>query len=245
LGGLPNEVALSEKEYDALLFEEERINVASFLVGSDFESDEDAPQKLVPAQATCDIHSMASPPPPRLTRAAAAAAAAAAISSGAGKCLDSSFSPAGRNHFRPHFSDHFAGSPPLEAFGAVLPNLDPEAPIAQRTRTHINLEEVSMDNLGAILDTSQFDEPLLHFEVDDAQEYERFLACIQGGGPLTGTATDTEAEKEDSDDEDFMKELERMLEDEAGDLDWTGDGALKALALNGEVRRAESYPNSL
>ena len=120
-----------------------------------------------------------------------------------------------------------ATSPPMELFGAVLSPLEQSeiaAPIAQRTRAHINLMDVTLDELEAAFPAAE--EPLLFFEMDDNAEYRRFLESLQedmgglsggeggdgdgGGGGLGGVET----EFEDSDDEDFMVELERMLEQE-------------------------------
>lgn len=117
-----------------------------------------------------------------------------------------------------------ATSPPMELFGAVLSpleNSEAAVPIAQRTRAHINLMDVTLDELEAAFPTAH--EPLLFFEVDDNAEYQRFLESIhgdlglgsggegEGGGPGGGDVAAMEAEFEDSDDEDFMVELERML----------------------------------
>lgn len=112
-----------------------------------------------------------------------------------------------------------------------------DIPIAQRTRAHVSLEDVQLEELEAILSTAPIDEPLLNFGVDDSAEYERFLQTLQTMPLDQGFHTDTEAEGEDSEDEDFLNELERMLEEEAAamgigaealqdlDIPWLEDGA--------------------
>jgi hypothetical protein len=159
-------------------------------------------------------------------------------------------------------------SPPMEVFGAMLPPLDDDPnnndndgatsrPIAQRTRAHVSLMDVTIEELeDQLAPAAGLNEPLLYFGVDDAAEWERFLAGLQssldygvatgaagilsggggdgansnkdgsliinigagGGGTAAGGGT-MDTDFEDSDDEDFVVELERMLqEDEAARL---------------------------
>lgn len=114
-----------------------------------------------------------------------------------------------------------------------------DVPIAARTRAQVSLIDVPIEVLEAGLDTENLAEPLLVFGVDDALEYERFLQALKGssGRLIAGEIAsrdgvageqplpaETDIDGEDSDDEDFLVELERMfregLADEEGmDLD--------------------------
>jgi len=154
-------------------------------------------------------------------------------------------------------------SPPMEVFGAMLPSLEDNhdgatsRPIARRTRANVSLMDVTIEELeDQLAPATGLNEPLLYFGVDDAAEWERFIAGLQtsindgviatganGGASMLGGAgvldtygdnnagntdmifnndvgtaarTGINTEFEDSDDEDFVVELERMLrEDEA------------------------------
>jgi hypothetical protein len=163
-------------------------------------------------------------------------------------------------------------SPPMEVFGAMLPSLEhnnhnndndgaTSRPIAQRTRAHVSLMDVTIEELEDQLGPATgLNEPLLYFGVDDAAEWERFISGLQTsldygvdnntgavgtgsllGGDVVGTVGDDgllnntlgggtgagiagtgtaaggtnplDAEFDDSDDEDFVVELERMLQE--------------------------------
>jgi hypothetical protein len=141
------------------------------------------------------------------------------------------------------------GSPLLEAFGAVLGPLESGPPIAQRTRAHVSLLDVSIEDLEAALAAVAGDEEVLRLGVDDEEEYERFLASLRGGGgaapgaaAAAGAATDGEGD--DSDDEDFVLELEKMLGDagEAGGAAAGGEGAGAGRRLRPRRRRAGPRP---
>lgn len=104
--------------------------------------------------------------------------------------------------------------------------------IAQRTRAHLPLDNITIEELEAQLNDASADEPLLFFGVDDAAEYEKFLASLdfgpfstvesnpqnmqaegnltEHGGVGTGRLPTIDNEEDSDDDEDFLMELERM-----------------------------------
>lgn len=271
-------------------FPEEEDDVFGALAGSDFDSeeDEDATSGATGSEGSAqDVRRAAS----TIAAAQSAAAAAALTERGGRAAAAMGLSPTATitRRRRTRFGEEalseqgFAGpqlipispprehrptSPPMEVFGAMLPSLGDNTdgatsrPIARRTRAHVSLMDVTIEELeDKLAPATGLNEPLLYFGVDDAAEWERFIAGLQtsldydvnttagavgdasmlGGAGVLGTygngngdagnantngvynngactaaGTGMDTEFEDSDDEDFVVELERMLqEDEA------------------------------
>jgi len=260
-------------------FPEEEDDVFGALAGSDFdaEEDEDATSGATGSEGSAqDVRRAAS----TIAAAQSAAAAAAVTDRGGrpttATAMGLSPTATGR-HRRTRFGEEalseqgFAGpqliplsplqgdchkSPPMEVFGAMLPSLGDNndgatsRPIARRTRAHVSLMDVTIEELeDKLAPATSLNEPLLYFGVDDAAEWERFIAGLQtsldygvhtagagggasllGGAGVLGTNTNTngvfnngvgtnagtwmDTEFEDSDDEDFVLELQRMLEED-------------------------------
>eukprot|EP00887_Chlorella_sp_A99_P005507 scaffold1.g5507.t1 len=162
-------------------------------------------QHAAPARAASAGHAPLSPPP-----AVTASAGAAGSTAGAGaSCAGTSPAPTGS----------------LQAFGALLAPLDAPgtgtttaatAPIALRTRARHDLADITLEELEGLLQVDEEVEGL--GGPDDEAEYQRFLDSLRalpaagGGGEGRDLAPLFDADREDSDDEDFMVELERLME---------------------------------
>ncbi|XP_002964790.2 uncharacterized protein LOC9659924 [Selaginella moellendorffii] len=80
--------------------------------------------------------------------------------------------------------------------------------ISKRTRAHYSLADMTMDQLETFLQES--DEDDYFHNVDDEEEYRKFLAAV--AQPDEGEGTQVVKDDEDEDDEDFELEIEEMLE---------------------------------
>lgn len=87
-------------------------------------------------------------------------------------------------------------------------------PIAQRTRANISYNELELKDLEAMLNTEDGEELFFGKDLDDVEEYEKFLSSLrnqEGESSYNGLEMDAD----ESEDEDFVQELKRMLEDQA------------------------------
>lgn len=92
-------------------------------------------------------------------------------------------------------------------------DLDDEDAICRRTRARYSLASFTLDELEAFLQETDDDEDLQN--VDDEEEYRKFLAAVLKGEDVDGLSTqgNENADDEDEDnDADFEIELEEMLE---------------------------------
>jgi hypothetical protein len=87
-------------------------------------------------------------------------------------------------------------------------------PIARRTRANISYNELELKDLEAMLNTDDAEELFFGKDLDDVEEYEKFLSSLrnqEGESNYNGLGMDAD----ESEDEDFAQELKRMLEDQA------------------------------
>eukprot|EP00890_Picochlorum_soloecismus_P006111 jgi/Picsp_1/6500/NSC_03844-R1_duo pollen 3 len=87
-------------------------------------------------------------------------------------------------------------------------------PIAQRTRANISYNELELKDLEGLLHTEEAEELAFGKDLDDVEEYEKFLSSLrnqEGESNYNGLGMDGN----ESEDEDFIQELKRMLEDQA------------------------------
>lgn len=87
-------------------------------------------------------------------------------------------------------------------------------PIARRTRANISYNELELKDLEAMLNTDDAEELFFGKDLDDVEEYEKFLSSLrnqEGESNYNGLGMDAD----ESEDEDFVQELKRMLEDQA------------------------------
>ncbi|KAK1557939.1 hypothetical protein Q3G72_034534 [Acer saccharum] len=92
-------------------------------------------------------------------------------------------------------------------------NLDDEDAICRRTRARYSLESFKLDELEAFLQETDDDDGLQN--IDDEEEYRKFLAAVLQGGDcdVQSTQENENIDDEDEDnDADFEIELEEMLE---------------------------------
>ncbi|KAL5840440.1 hypothetical protein ACOSQ3_013111 [Xanthoceras sorbifolium] len=92
-------------------------------------------------------------------------------------------------------------------------NLDDEDAICRRTRARYSLSSFTLDELEAFLQETDDDDDLQN--VDDEEEYRKFLAAVLQGGDCDGQSTQENeniGDEDEDNDADFEIELEEMLE---------------------------------
>jgi len=105
-------------------------------------------------------------------------------------------------------------SPEGQTGSRVSNNRLDSQPIARRTRANISYNEYDLKDLEGLLDTEDGDELVFGKDLDDVEEYEKFLSSLrnqEGESNYNGLGM----EADESEDEDFIQELKRMLEDQA------------------------------
>eukprot|EP00850_Spirogloea_muscicola_P023823 SM000391S15188 [mRNA] locus=s391:2:5150:- [translate_table: standard] len=113
------------------------------------------------------------------------------------------------------------GCPPPPAAGLPGGPEEVQDAISRRTRAHLSLVDMSLDDLEAFLQHSDEEEFFQH--VDDEEEYRKFLAAVQGpdldaAGPADEADDDDD---DDDDDQDFEigEALEREMLEQLGQLE--------------------------
>lgn len=122
--------------------------------------------------------------------------------------------------------------------------------ISKRTRAHYSLADMSLDQLETFLQES--DEEDYFQNVDDEEEYRKFLAAVQGNGGLEEQKKlqekgieESESEDEDAD---FVIEIDEALE---SDVEEGGDGPgrkrkrARGPVTRGKRRKRESVQNKV
>lgn len=113
-----------------------------------------------------------------------------------------------------------------------------DVPIAQRTRAHGGYPESELKQLDDAIEGSE--EILFGNDIDDVQEYEKFLSMLRE--PADGLENHEEQlsgkHDESEDDEDFILELKQMLEDQAEEQYFRNINCLLSenLPLSSEMR---------
>eukprot|EP00850_Spirogloea_muscicola_P023576 SM000369S13622 [mRNA] locus=s369:74256:79440:+ [translate_table: standard] len=112
------------------------------------------------------------------------------------------------------------GCPPPLAAGLPGGPEEVQDAISRRTRAHLSLVDMSLDDLEAFLQHSDEEEFFQH--VDDEEEYRKFLAAVQGTDlDAAGPADEADDDDDDDDDQDFEigEALEREMLEQLGQLE--------------------------
>lgn len=115
---------------------------------------------------------------------------------------------------------------------------DDEDAICRRTRARYSLASFTLDELEAFLQESDDDDDLQN--VDDEEEYRKFLAAVLQGGDCDGQSSQGHENIDDEDednDADFEIELEEMLESDY-------DEGIADKAQKEEIVRARRRPET-
>jgi len=98
-----------------------------------------------------------------------------------------------------------------------------QATIAQRTRAHISYTESEVKEMENLVDELDVEGTTYGRDIDDHKEYEKFLTAIrqtQGAIPDFQNTEEPVMSNEESEDEDFMLELKRLLEEQVEEQCW-------------------------